>query len=174
MSFKWNKEWAEQILNFSKNVPEDADDLIELIELPDGVNDKRVIQTMARCTRYEMYGIEQTLLNEISRFDYKLYFESIFEIIDEFFDEETYHEDAIFLLRQGTHEAFTNLEISNITKIAKEKLDKNQMKILAKAIEYHNLEEYKDAVKRGSEFYIRIDQIYNDLYNFFMKEIENI
>jgi len=170
MSFKWSKEWEEQLNYFAKNVPEDEDILIDLLELPNGVNDKRVIKAMARCVGYEIYGIEQTLLNEISRFDYKIYFETIFEIIDEFFDITDNYEIAILLLHQGTRMIFSNEEINNIINIAKEKLTHQQMERLAYGIEYHIMDDYKSYIKNNNQNYIKIDKIYNDLYQFFIKE----
>ena len=132
-------EWSNELLILTKNHASyeeyNGDRYIQVIEMGNNSKDKKVIQTLMDCFQYEISDvIDQYILGTLSTINYKLYYETLFELIPKILKDNN-SDVAVLLLCICNGEKFTLEQWNGIEKLSKKYLNNTIMQKLLKLME---------------------------------------
>ena len=111
MTFKYTKEWENELLKMYKALDEGADwdDRIDdLIEMGEYSNDARVVQALIRCLAIQLDGMDESVETILGGIDHDIYYEGVFQIVSEYFEFKTDKNHADYFAMQILHRGYTD------------------------------------------------------------------
>jgi len=129
MSLKYSADWGNEVVhlaNLDAASREQDKRLINLIEMAECTQDKKVVRTLMQSLAFYNANIDSTFEGVLSTIDYPLFYNVLFELIPELLQKEYGYYIINFLISNEDHED-TKEEWETIEAIANKHLNKQDL-----------------------------------------------
>jgi len=168
MAFKYTKEWADEVIKLAKKGAiegfslSEEDRFLSLVEMPDCTNDARVVKTLIQAMFFdEFFAYDETVGNELSCIDYKVYFTALFDLIPKILSGK-YPGLAVYLLDRRVIDRYTPDEWKLIENLIRKKLNRGDILKMISAFEDNPYFDLDSEDYPFMEFYKLLNKILAD------------
>jgi len=147
MSFIYTEEWEQELLNLYRNgnTKEEMMRIIALLGLlgtAENRNDERIAWALFRCLEISIDGMDQKVLNALSKIDYEFYYLYLFKYAEQYYGIEG--SDLIYCLNwNGGELGLSDLE-KEVFPAAQKYLSTHTLKRLIFDVEDLGLNEFEE------------------------------